>query len=1169
MKTSLRLALFLVLPALAVGESVPDATLRADALRLLEQIEQTRLLLGITMGQVHELRNLALYSVAPGSNGLPPLAEFEALDRESLRLYETIKPVDYAASSLFSALDVGDTNGLAEDLAFLKAELGTLAPQVLKHYRAVSEKRLAGEVALCTASDRPRVVPVPGKPWVDPVRERQRKIGAQVGWRTNLEPEPDFRETFWNRTQGLDIRYQLAKGRMLGVDFIVPKDPLLRWDWLEPEKGRYDFSRLDRAMALAAEYGLKVKLVLPTMGGRVPDWLVAERPESVIRNASNVCDFAVNPGAFAHDFMGPVQRTGTWYQARAVNLEDEPTRKLFARYVEAVADHCREAGYADRILLVTLDLFHAQRHWRLPPGANEREYIAKHYRAAGRIAREAFRTIPTDLEVSDGEAHGIDYDRTAHEWRSLGLTGTVSVPGVASETPFFEDLMRAVAWESVEDRSIRAADAGPFFYQNCEYGFGCMLSINFFTALLRDGLWSDGWFGPEGPLRWGYFPQVMTWNDRQLQWSGILNGYLAFQQAHRLSPTIANTRVGPADVLLLLPSSSMDLKEYRTHRELVGWGWALTALKIPYDVITEKRLAEGVPGRARLLILPQAAALNKEHVRAVRTFVANGGLLLSSLVPAWTNAGPSALTDVIGCDVARTNGVPVLLTQTGVKGTAWQMTVNRGLHSGKYTPVPPLDEGYPRKVEGRRVDCGQPYQALWPRGKAQVLYEFGTGQPAVVGHRFAKGRAFTFGYPFGNELVFADWTSIAFGKIYNGWARDEQMLGMLRMLKGVLEQLGYPSGVGVPEGWRHRLQGFEAAVSSLAYPKGAPAALGVESGAVLTYLDPDPARAIRQDHDELDYAMELTWRERPGLATRYLAVGNRESAYAGERAVVQFWMMPHIVRIRIADPAVRAVVDVVANVPVRLERDAEGVSFFTSVPPALGRVFAVSTNDTVELFEPAVVPGVTPEEVAAAVAAIAPPAGAWAAAQVFEAPAIQGWLAARGTNAVAIAYGDEAYRPAAERLAAWLREAWKLDASATAEDGRYEVQGNEKFQVVYQPTEAAIWLGNAWANNAVACLDCTWPYNSGAAPALHAGRFTATRAWPGGERGVVALTREWEFRRGDHTTWGTGYGNTEGYAPRRVESAPRPYLRRHLLVLASTPEGAVSAVEALKANGKP
>jgi len=1141
-----------------VGAAAEEEAGRAGIMRLLEDIEQVRMLLGAAMWEVHDLRNAAL-------SGAGDVADIEALDRGNLRLYETLKPLDYGASSLLAATDCGDTAGAAGDLAMLREELGPVAAEVLTACRGIAARREEAVAALRAAGQADGLVvkTIPGRRWRDPVRERMRRLGVQVGWRTNIEPGEGFRERLWNERQRLDIRYQLDKGRMIGVDFLVPKDPILRWDWIEPEKGRYDFSRLDRFMALAAEYGYRVKLVLPTFGGRVPDWLLAERPESVVRDDQGKADFLLNGGTFAHDFMGPIPRDGEWYHARAVNLADEPTRAAFARYVAAVGRHCREQGYRERILAVTVDVFHAQRNWRAPAGADLRAFVVEQYGRVAEIARAAFAPVPLDLEVTDGEAHFVDTDLSAHEWRSVGLTEVVDIPGVASETPFFEDLMRAAALETARGRAVTRDAAGPFFHQNCEYGFGTMLSVNFFTSLLRDGLWSDGWFGPEGPLRWGYFPQIMTWNDRQLQWSGITNGWLAFRQAHRLGPTVANTRVAPADVVLALPSSSFGVAPFQPHRELVGWGWALSALKVPYDVLSEQRLAAGVPERARLLILPQAAVLGEAQAAAVREFVGRGGLLIASLVPGADGTRPGPLADVLGCDRLVRDGQAVTLTQTGVAGTWLQTTVNRGLHSGKYQPVPEPDTGYPRKVEGRRGQHDVPFQALAPAAAAAVVARFGGGEPAIVENAFGKGRAQTLGYPYGNEILFADWTSIAFGKIYNGWARDRQIIEMVRWLRDDLDRLGYVRQLAVPEGWRHRLQGFEAAVSSLSYPKG-PAAEAGDYFVTRTYLDPRPGHAIVQEHDDMDYAAELTWRDRPGVGTRYLAVANRESAYAGERATVQFWMMPHVLRIRINDPAVRRVYDVAAGMPVHVERDAGGVNFRTTVPPAEGRIFAVSRTDTVEVFEGDGVAGVDAAAVAGRVEGVARAGAALPPTRVVEPDRIRGWLDGRRGGRLTVCYGDEAYRAAAERVAAWLRQAAGIEASVTAEDGRFEIQGQEGFQIVYQAAPADVLIGSAWTNNAVAMLDSTWPYNTGEAPAIVSGRLSATYAWPGGERGVALLTREREFRRDNHTTWGTSYGNTDGFDVRQADDAQPPHLRRRLLILASTPAGADQAVRALE-----
>jgi len=1175
-------------------QAAPEAeaarpSLRAEAMLLLEDVEKTRMLLGAAMWHVHDVRNFALYGASAPSA--------EDFDRESLRLYEALKPLDYAASSLLGAIDLEDDRTAEADLRFIRAELGPVAAEVLAHYRAVAaqrEKARAELIQRATAAGL-KVERIQGKPWDDPLRERQRQPGVQLGWRTNIEPPPAFREHAWNRRQKLDIRYQLRKGQLLGVTHIVPKDPILRWDWVETAPNTFQWQALDRVMRLAIEHGMKVKLILPTMGGGVPEWWAKQRPQALIPNDKGETRYRLNGGTYAHDFMGPVDRSGPWYESIPVNLADPPTRERFGNFILALRDHCRKSGYLDHILAISPELFHAQRHWRTPPGADLRKFVVEHYRAVGAMLAKAFPGMPVDLEVTDGEAHFVDTDLSAHEWRSLGLTEALGTPAVASETPFFEDLMRAVALQSAERRAGKPVEAGPFFYQNCEYGFGTMLSVNHFTSLLRDGLWSDGWFGPEGILRWGYFPQLFTWNDRQLQWSAITNVWLGNRQAHLLSPTLANTRVAPADVLLLLPSSSLDPKDSRTNRELVGWGWALTALKVQYDVLTESALASGVPPRARLLILPQATVLGEAQAKAIRSFVQNGGLLVASRVPGTDGSAPSPLADVLGCAVKGE------VTQTGVRGTWLQRTVARGAHSGRYQPVPLPDQGYPRPdYRDGRAQFRQPYQALAPAQGAKVVASYGSGEPAVVEHAFGKGKALTLGYPFGNEIVFADWTSVAFGKIYSGWPREEQMLGMLRWLGDALTsatvglpdraRLGEPAVAHctVPEGWRYRFGRFERAAPSLAYPKGPSVADGADWALVASYLDPRPGHRLREEHDERDYAAELTWRDRPGVAARYLAVGNRESAYAGERGAVQFWLMPHRFRIRIADPAVRWVYDVAAEAPVALERDERGVSFLTTVPPALGRVFAVSTTDAVELFDDGAEPQekgpkgpqgpkgpkeapqapsplgpfsspISFAELEARVALIASPRKRPAPSEALHPSDIAEWLASRRGGKLAICFGDAAYRPAAERLAAWLKESFHIAAEPALDDGRFEVD-REGYQVTFRPAEAEILIGNAWSNNTVASLDATFPYNNREAPAALPGRLTATYAWPGGGRGIVTLTRELDFRRADHTAFGLSYGDTSGFAPRGVNTAPRPSLRQRLLILASTPAGAMNAV---------
>jgi beta-galactosidase len=58
------------------------------------------------------------------------------------------------------------------------------------------------------------------------------------------------------------------------------------WAFMEPEEGKYDFEWLDKAVELAAKYGLKVIMCTPTP--TPPAWLTHKHPEVLIKNSLGV-----------------------------------------------------------------------------------------------------------------------------------------------------------------------------------------------------------------------------------------------------------------------------------------------------------------------------------------------------------------------------------------------------------------------------------------------------------------------------------------------------------------------------------------------------------------------------------------------------------------------------------------------------------------------------------------------------------------------------------------------------------------------------------------------------------------------------------------------------------------------------------------------------------------
>lgn len=89
------------------------------------------------------------------------------------------------------------------------------------------------------------------------------------------------------------------------------------WAQLEPEEGRYDFAWLDRAVALASKYNLKV--VMCTSTATPPVWLSRKYPEILLRNEDGT---VLDHGARQHaSFASPLYR------------------KLAYRMIEALAQH--------------------------------------------------------------------------------------------------------------------------------------------------------------------------------------------------------------------------------------------------------------------------------------------------------------------------------------------------------------------------------------------------------------------------------------------------------------------------------------------------------------------------------------------------------------------------------------------------------------------------------------------------------------------------------------------------------------------------------------------------------------------------------------------------------------------------------------------------------------
>ena len=87
-------------------------------------------------------------------------------------------------------------------------------------------------------------------------------------------------------------------------DLNLPILPRFAWAQLEPEEGRYDFAWLDRAVALAAKYDLKV--IMCTSTATPPVWMSRKYPEILLKNEDGTI---LDHGARQHaSFASPLYR---------------------------------------------------------------------------------------------------------------------------------------------------------------------------------------------------------------------------------------------------------------------------------------------------------------------------------------------------------------------------------------------------------------------------------------------------------------------------------------------------------------------------------------------------------------------------------------------------------------------------------------------------------------------------------------------------------------------------------------------------------------------------------------------------------------------------------------------------------------------------------------------
>lgn len=693
-------------------------------------------------------------------------------------------------------------------------------------------------------------------------------------------------------------------------------------------------------------------------------------------------------------------------------------------------------------------------------------------------------------------------------------------------------------------------------------GFGTRPSDSI-ESLFRDYLWIN-FRDPGNLLRYFYDWVAHGYLDDQLGWHGITNHWLTDRLIYQLGPSVANTAPQPQRIGLVLPRATFDLFNGSIYYEYLGWDWLLGGSKLTYTRIDEHFIREGKLKASGLqtLILPDARAMDDKVAAEIKQWVADGGLLIASTMPGKLDAygrprKASPLADVLGV-------TPDGTVSEAVKGTPLGITIPRGIFSGK---------------NAQSTDRRPPFEALKPT-TAKVLASYEGGKAAITLNTHGQGRAVVIGYPFGRECVEADRTSIGFYRTYTAFVREPQLVERTAWLRDfIVKDLGYKPEYGVDYAEVGRQKGKEAYSLGLSVVKGFSQTPG-DWFYVRTFGDPRPGHEIQIDKEVPDMALRFFPRQREGVATKYLGISTREVHYIAPRGAMHMYLSPHTYKVRINNPKIQAIWDVVRDVPVGFERDSNGVSFMVSLPSGHLMMLAISETPKVELFAPDAFPGRAKDEVVARCKELA--GGTEPAAVSFlNAEDIRPWLEGlakpvaerspgRGNAAqapaaapaptkqtVVISYGEEYNKAAAEKLAGFLRDKFALETQIIqqATQAEHDESGEQKIPDFNKPL---VFIGDEWTNNDLALHGSYWNWGNFYGPHLP---FTSNYVWPGKGRAVIALSRKYSLIDAGGRQVGGGKFNVNSVSIRPVEDRFQTVRRK--LHIAANGDDAVKGVDAL------
>jgi len=949
-------------------------------------------------------------------------------------------------------------------------------------------------------------------PWADPARDADRRAGLQRG--VHLE------ERWFFSLPPAEQEYALAKAQKAGIAYAdVFWDPVSNWREMEPQPGRYDFSKVDTLLEALARHGMRACIMLRTLTGSPPQW------------------HAEKFGRECRLYTIPEDRRRRQpEQTLGINLFHPPTGEALGRFLTAYAAHLKErwgaqveAIYveggqreieAPEHVSAAMDAFwrawsKTDTPWRTPESILQDERPDKALAARAEMCREAWlleyirrvraalaqgwREVRTQTMTANDDFHRLYGKATGRSRDAFALAQLTANPCLGTSSPacfhLFSSFARGRWLWSWAIHTGCGITAGADFSHAMLHGVSRITGGQILGRLTRHN-YPGNWF-----------------RYRDQQFGGFsIGSYIAIpQRAQEIAPIVLNTQRAPAAVAVLWSQASRRLD--RSHELFMGamaWGHLLKRIHVGFDYIAESNLADAL-ANYKVLILPNTQGMPAAAADAIRAWVQRGGAVLAFGAPGlFDELGRRReklpLADVFGADLARMR-VPGVIRPDNLETTHPE---------GSFVQPPP----HPYKFS---TDL---FAALRPTtGTARAWYAGEENETAIVENTFGEGRALLCGVPIGHEYWESAPYEVAYGLTHHRQTNyNHEQKRYEQWVVKELGKLGVTREVTLPAGRFLRAQRGD---------------------------DPDWFHTYRNGPEYSEYMFEeerpvrtvtAFVRRREGIDNTYVGLSHTEGNYFWERGYFRCTLSGAFITASVEPPGAGAVVfDARLRVPVPARQRGGRLEFETWLPLAQAAAFALAPGGKVRLFGEGKPTGIGAAELARRAAEYVS-GEQLRDVEMLAAEEVRAFIAGLRGTSIVISCADARFKPAGVAVAQWLKQAYNVDSRITMAGPRVSCRKPymDGFGYPYpgpEPVHAAILIGNCQDNGLMFKFvgitnDTAWV------------PLEVNQNFPGMGRALVALSSS---------------VRTDGNGVIRKKDAPR-----QLVLGASFPGEALQAVAALK-----